>query len=66
MPSASTQSTQGRAEQPQGEGIAASLNTEWLESTLESVEQYARKNPWPFALGMLGIGFVLGWKLKGR
>ncbi len=36
----------------------------WLESTMESVETYARRDPWPFGLWMLGIGFVLGWKLK--
>jgi hypothetical protein len=35
-----------------------------LENTLESVEAYAREKPWEFGLWMLGIGFVLGWKLK--
>lgn len=35
-----------------------------LENTLESVEAYARENPWQFGVWMLGIGFVLGWKLK--
>lgn len=35
-----------------------------LENTLESVEAYAREKPWEFGLWMLGVGFVLGWKLK--
>jgi hypothetical protein len=40
----------------------------WAETTLrsvvDSVEQYARENPVPFAAWVFGIGFVLGWKLK--
>jgi hypothetical protein len=36
----------------------------WLENTVGSVEEYARREPWNFGLWMLGIGFVLGWKLK--
>jgi hypothetical protein len=35
-----------------------------LENTIESVEAYAREKPWEFGLWMLGLGFVLGWKLK--
>ena len=43
---------------------------EWgnLESiandTVGWVKDYARENPTSFALWALGIGFVLGWKLK--
>jgi len=35
-----------------------------VEHVLESVEAYGRANPLSFGLWMLGIGFVLGWKLK--
>jgi hypothetical protein len=30
----------------------------------ELVEEYARNNPLRFGMWALGIGFVLGWKLK--
>jgi ElaB/YqjD/DUF883 family membrane-anchored ribosome-binding protein len=36
----------------------------WIEQTIESVETYAREKPWQFGAWMLGIGFVLGWKMK--
>ena len=36
----------------------------YLEDTLDSVEKYAREKPWAFGLCMLGVGFVVGWKLK--
>jgi len=40
----------------------------WMETTLrsvaESLEDYARENPLPFAAWAFGIGFILGWKLK--
>jgi len=35
-----------------------------MENTLESIENYGRENPWSFGLWMMGIGVVLGWKLK--
>jgi len=35
-----------------------------MENTLESIETYGRENPWSFGLWMMGVGFVLGWKLK--
>jgi hypothetical protein len=44
-------------------GDAAPL-PELLESTLSSIESYAREKPWHFGLWAVGIGFVLGWKLK--
>jgi len=31
---------------------------------LDRIKDYARENPTSFALWALGIGFVLGWKLK--
>ena len=31
---------------------------------LDQVKTYARENPVAFGLWALGIGFVLGWKLK--
>ena len=35
-----------------------------MENTIESIEAYAREKPWTFGLWMMGIGFVVGWKLK--
>lgn len=34
------------------------------ESALHSFREYARSNPETVALWCLGIGFVLGWKLR--
>jgi hypothetical protein len=39
---------------------------EFLESALESIEHYAREKPWHFGLWAMGIGFVVGWKMKFR
>lgn len=36
----------------------------YLQDTLESIENYAREKPWSFGLWMVGLGFVIGWKLK--
>jgi hypothetical protein len=40
----------------------------WPEATIrsvaESIEEYAREKPLPFAAWAFGIGFILGWKLK--
>jgi hypothetical protein len=40
----------------------------WMETTIrsvaESLEDYAREKPLQFAAWALGIGFILGWKLK--
>ncbi len=36
----------------------------YLTDTLESIENYAREKPWTFALWMMGVGFVIGWKIK--
>jgi len=40
----------------------------WAETTVravvESIEDYARAKPLPFAACAFGIGFILGWKLK--
>lgn len=38
--------------------------SEFMEDRLRAVEAYAQANPWSFGMWMLGIGFVLGWKLK--
>jgi hypothetical protein len=35
-----------------------------LERALDAVESYGRKDPWSFAVVMIGIGFFLGWKLR--
>lgn len=34
------------------------------EAALSSFREYARSNPETVALWCVGIGFVLGWKLK--
>lgn len=38
--------------------------TDLMEKTLDSIEAYGRENPWSFGLWMMGVGFVLGWKMK--
>jgi hypothetical protein len=42
--------------------------SQWAETQVRSItdliEEYARNNPLSFGLWALGIGFVLGWKLK--
>jgi len=42
--------------------------TDWAEtgvcSLTDLIQEYARNNPLTFGLWALGIGFVLGWKLK--
>ncbi len=45
-------------------GSEASSIQPMLEHALETLEDYGRRNPWNFGLAMLGLGFVLGWKLK--
>jgi len=35
-----------------------------IEDTMDEVRRYARENPTAFGLWALGIGFILGWKLK--
>jgi hypothetical protein len=37
---------------------------EMSHDVLEYLKEYARENPEKTALWCLGIGFVLGWKLK--
>jgi hypothetical protein len=41
------------------EGIHVSI-----EKAMESIETFARREPWTFAAWVFGVGFVLGWKLK--
>jgi hypothetical protein len=47
----------------------ASMSTDsplhaYIESAMEGIEDYARREPWAFASWVFGVGFVLGWKLK--
>lgn len=35
-----------------------------FERGLDSLEDYARREPWAFAGWVFGVGFILGWKLK--
>ena len=37
---------------------------EVMQDVIEYVTDYARQNPGYTALWCLGVGFVLGWKLK--
>lgn len=37
---------------------------DYVETTIEGLEDYARREPLKFAGWVFGIGFVLGWKLK--
>jgi hypothetical protein len=37
---------------------------EVLEKGMDWLVDYARREPWAFGAWALGIGFVLGWKLK--
>lgn len=37
---------------------------ETIETVISQLRQYAREKPEAAALWCLGIGFVLGWKLK--
>ncbi len=41
---------------PQGEQLVRDMTT--------TITEYARENPGTAALWCLGVGFVLGWKLK--
>ncbi len=36
----------------------------YFAGTLDSVADYARREPWTFAACVFGVGFVLGWRLK--
>jgi hypothetical protein len=44
------------------------MDENWMEGTVrsvvESVEEYAHREPLRFAAWVFGIGFVLGWKIK--
>jgi len=35
-----------------------------LDDMLDRIHKYAEESPEKFALTCLGIGFILGWKLK--
>jgi len=48
------------AREPGGRGQIEAL----AEETLDSLKHYAREHPGSALLWALGIGFVLGWKLK--
>lgn len=36
----------------------------FFERGVDSLEEYARREPWAFAGWVFGVGFILGWKLK--
>jgi hypothetical protein len=41
-----------------------SSNAQPFDDLLEYMRTYARERPETFALACLGVGFVLGWRLK--
>jgi hypothetical protein len=64
-------STASRVEHWPNDMVQAShegIEENWAESTLrtvvDSLEDYAHREPLQFAAWVFGIGFVLGWKLK--
>jgi len=69
MPNASTssQSQASSGKQQRHQFPSDMRNDESLQSfeqAIEWVRQYGRENPESLALWCLGVGFVLGWKLK--
>jgi hypothetical protein len=57
--SKSTNSRQRDRKDSQGPGV-----TDVSEDLMDYLKKYARENPEKAALWCLGIGFILGWKLK--
>lgn len=57
---AAKMSTRRRERQDRGELDAAEMS----QDLIEYLKEYARENPEKTALWCLGIGFILGWKLK--
>lgn len=57
---ATKMSTRRRERQDRGELDAAEMS----QDLIEYLKEYARENPEKTALWCLGIGFILGWKLK--
>ena len=47
-----------------GNAVEENWAEQTVRSVVESVEDFAREKPLSFAAWALGIGFVLGWKLK--
>ena len=50
--------------QAAGEGIEENWAESTIRSVVDSLEEYAHREPLKFAAWVFGIGFVLGWKLK--
>lgn len=57
---ATKMSARRRERQDRGELDAAEMS----QDLIEYLKEYARENPEKTALWCLGIGFILGWKLK--
>ncbi len=60
-PQSTAENRQSRAN---GAGTCGQDAAATLEDMLARVREFAEENPEKFALYCLGIGFVLGWKLK--
>ena len=63
-----TSSNQVHTRQPapaKSNGSTLAANAEGVgENMLDKIEDFARANPISFGLYALGIGFILGWRLK--
>lgn len=69
MPNSTTRSSSPSVYVPSSMSSAAVSGEEgnwpaYIKKTMETVEEYARKEPWTFAAWVFGVGFVLGWKIK--
>ena len=64
MASATQQRGQQRGNDRGGQPRANELMEGRVGDVMESLRDYAKKNPESAALWCFGIGFVLGWKLK--
>ncbi len=45
-------------------GTQALTEIKTLDDVVVSLREFARESPEKFALSCLGVGFILGWKLK--
>ena len=52
------------ARSPSSSGQQIERSMELSQEVVEHLTDYARRNPGYAALWCLGVGFVLGWKLK--
>jgi hypothetical protein len=61
---ATTKPRQTAVEHPVRSNQRAENPKEITRDIVEYLTEYAKENPGYAALGCIGVGFVLGWKLK--